>query len=695
MTRDATRSTRLTARALVLAMLVGVGVLVTPLLPGPATAPAAEAADLSRFDPGLIISDSVFYDSGTMSAAQVQAFLDQRGADCRPAAGSTCLKSYRESTTTRPATDRCAGTYSGAASESAATIIAKVAVACGINPQVLLVTLQKEQGLVTASTGRSAAVYRKAMGFGCPDTAACDTQYYGFFNQVYSAASQFKQYALHPTRYGHIAGRTNAVRFHPNAACGSSQVHIQNQATAGLYNYTPYQPNAAALAAGYGTGDACSSYGNRNFWNYFADWFGSSTARQPIGVIDAVSSDAPGTISVRGWAFDPDTSAPISVHVYVDGKAVRAATANGARPDVQRVYRRTTATAGFSTTVDAADGRHRVCVYAIDGTGDGNPMLGCADVTVRNSAPVGVLDSAVSTEGRLAVRGWAFDPDTSASIAVHVYVDGKAVRSVTANTSRPDVARVYGRGAAHGYSTTVPASPGARQVCVYAIDSTGGANPRIGCTTTTVVNRSPVGALDVARSGTGEVTLGGWAFDPDTDGSITVRVTTDGKQPVSLVAGASRPDVARVHGRGAAHGFNVVVPATPGPHEFCVEALDSWDGPATRIACRTVDVNGVAFGRLDTATAGSGTVTATGWAIDPNTTEPISVHLYVDGTAVRAVTANLARPDVDRAHGMGAAHGFSVQLTALPGTRSVCAYAIDSWGGGPNPLLGCRSVTVP
>ena len=26
------------------------------------------------------------------------------------------------------------------------------------------------------------------MGYGCPDTAACDAQYYGFFNQVYSAA---------------------------------------------------------------------------------------------------------------------------------------------------------------------------------------------------------------------------------------------------------------------------------------------------------------------------------------------------------------------------------------------------------------------------------------------------------------------------------------------------------------------------
>src|SRR5699024_1304734 len=37
---------------------------------------------------------------------------------------------------------------------------------------------------------------------------------------------------------------------------------------------TPYQPNKAALAAGYGIGDACSAYGNRNFYNYYTDWFG-------------------------------------------------------------------------------------------------------------------------------------------------------------------------------------------------------------------------------------------------------------------------------------------------------------------------------------------------------------------------------------------------------------------------------------
>ncbi len=231
-----------------------------------------EAADLTQFRPGNIISDAVFYDTGTMGPAQIQAFLDRQLASC--ASGHTCLKSYRESTTTRPADAYCRG-YQGQANESSADIIYKTAQSCGVNPQVILVMLQKEQGLVTKSNP-TATTYQKAMGMGCPDTAACDSKYYGFANQVYSGIRQLRVYEVNAGSYRHRARTTVNVLFHPNSACGSSPVYLENQATAGLYNYTPYQPNAASLAAGRGTGDGCSSYGNRNFYTYFTDWFGST-----------------------------------------------------------------------------------------------------------------------------------------------------------------------------------------------------------------------------------------------------------------------------------------------------------------------------------------------------------------------------------------------------------------------------------
>jgi uncharacterized protein with LGFP repeats len=239
-----------------------------------------ESADLRLFDPGNIVDDDIFYNARTMDAAAVQAFLVTKGSECT---SNLCLKNLRQDTWTRAADQYCT-TYTGRAGETAAQIIAEVSRACGINPQVLLVLLQKEQGLVRTSDPTEGKL-RKAVGYGCPDTAPCDAQYYGFYNQLYSAAHRFQYYRAHPGSFGHRAGVTNNVRYHPNSACGSVPVYIQNQATAGLYNYTPYTPNEAALRAGYGTGDGCSAYGNRNFFSYFTDWFGS-TQSGPASIND-------------------------------------------------------------------------------------------------------------------------------------------------------------------------------------------------------------------------------------------------------------------------------------------------------------------------------------------------------------------------------------------------------------------------
>ncbi|QEW00631.1 hypothetical protein F6J84_11340 [Microbacterium caowuchunii] len=240
------------------------------------TASVRPSADLSLFRPGNIIADQPFFDSASMTEAQIDSFLRQKVARCQ--SGYVCLKDFRQATTTRPADAYCSG-YSGEGSESAARIVYKVARACGINPQVLLVMLEKEQGLIT-HTWPSDWRYTIAMGQGCPDTAACDTRYYGFFNQVYGAARQLQIYIEGRYFTYYAPGRTWNIRYHPNASCGTSPVYVENKATSALYYYTPYQPNAAALRAGYGEGDSCSSYGNRNFYQLFTDWFGSTQGKQ-------------------------------------------------------------------------------------------------------------------------------------------------------------------------------------------------------------------------------------------------------------------------------------------------------------------------------------------------------------------------------------------------------------------------------
>ncbi|MGB3414577.1 MAG: hypothetical protein WBA28_07655, partial [Microbacteriaceae bacterium] len=248
--------------------------LVAPVVAITATPQTAEAANLGLFDPGYIISDELFYDGNAMTAAQVQSFLNSMVGSCPAVNGYPCLKNYIGTTVQKQASPNVNGpgyrcsTITGGRTLTAAQIIAEVGQACGISQKALLVILQKERGLVT-KTSPNSGDYNISMGYGCPDTAPCNAEYYGFFNQVFLAAQQYKVYKDRANNYSYRAGRNNFIYWHPNASCGGSNVFIRNQATAGLYIYTPYQPNTAALNAGYGTGNSCSSYGNRNFFHYY------------------------------------------------------------------------------------------------------------------------------------------------------------------------------------------------------------------------------------------------------------------------------------------------------------------------------------------------------------------------------------------------------------------------------------------
>lgn len=318
----------LTSLALTLGLLTGGG---TP----------ATAADLSQFRPGNIISDAVFFNSSTMSEQQIDAFLRGKVARCQ--SGYVCLKDFSQATSNHASDTYCNG-YQGAANETAARIIFKVAQSCGINPQVLIVMLEKEQGLIR-HTWPSEWRYRIAMGQGCPDTAACDTRYYGFHNQVYGAARQMKIYTENRHFTYYAPGRTWNVRWSPNAACGSSPVYIENQATANLYYYTPYQPNAAAIRAGYGEGDSCSTYGNRNFYNFFTDWFGSTSVQPGAGLTRfwQESGGASGWIgpsagAMREWPGKGWSQRFANADLYLqNGTTVVQATIGGTRDEYRRV----------------------------------------------------------------------------------------------------------------------------------------------------------------------------------------------------------------------------------------------------------------------------------------------------------------------------------------------------------------------
>jgi LysM repeat protein len=243
------------------------------------TAPSANAADASRFDPGLIISDSVFYDFGTMKVSDIQRFLESKVPTCKAKAGDpTCLRNYVDDELDKPGEDGKCLPMIAKPAQTAAQIIYDIAHACSINPKVLLVVLQKEQGLIQ-SVNPTPYMYKAAMGFGCPDSdpAICGKVHSGLFNQLYKAAGQLQWYGDPRGSFTYMkVGRTSNVRYSPNASCGTKPVLIKSIATTALYYYTPYTPNDAAMKNLYGSGDSCSAYGNRNFWRFYTDWFGST-----------------------------------------------------------------------------------------------------------------------------------------------------------------------------------------------------------------------------------------------------------------------------------------------------------------------------------------------------------------------------------------------------------------------------------
>ncbi|MBH0023564.1 cell wall-binding repeat-containing protein [Salinibacterium sp. SWN248] len=243
----------------------------------------ASAISGSEFDPGNIISDAEFYNGNAMTEAEIQSFLNSK---------SGILKTLRQTVSTRDReVSQTTGNLiceeiKGGSNLLASTMIYRAQVACGISAKVILVTLQKEQGLIT----NSSPTYHNinfALGYGCPDTpAGCSGSYEGFGYQVFTGTRQFKAYKA--ANFAKQPGTHTIAYFPNNSSCGSKSVKVTNYATAALYNYTPYVPNSAALANLGGLGDDCSSYGNRNFWYYYYSWFGNPTDIKPTAAVDRI-----------------------------------------------------------------------------------------------------------------------------------------------------------------------------------------------------------------------------------------------------------------------------------------------------------------------------------------------------------------------------------------------------------------------
>jgi N-acetylmuramoyl-L-alanine amidase len=197
------------------------------------------------------------------------------------------------------------------------------------------------------------------------------------------------------------------------------------------------------------------------------------------------------SISVKGWVADPDSGRPTAVHVYLDGEFVIGVRADLLRPDVLKA-KGYGEHSGFDFSLAADPGSHRVCVFGIDQTGDPNALLndGCRKVQVSDSSssggssgssPIGRLGPVAVVAGGVQIWGWGLDPDTTDSISIHVYVNGKFHSGFAADSSRSDVGAIFGLGDDHGFVEDLSLYSGWHTICVYGLDKTGDKNALLDC----------------------------------------------------------------------------------------------------------------------------------------------------------------------------------------------------------------------
>ncbi len=303
---------------------------------------------------------------------------------------------------------------------------------------------------------------------------------------------------------------------------------------------------------------------------------------------------------------------------------------------------------------------------------------------------IGTLNSAIAVPGGVRVIGWALDPSApGVSITVNVYDCLRPIGSFPAIYSRPDVAQTYpGQGDRHGFDAFFRLCPGDRLVSVAAVDTSGQGSNWIGHQTVHI-DPNPVGHFDSVTGSPGTIRVTGFVIEPD-GGPDPVDIYVDGTFVTRAVANLHRADIKfeYPHLTGDC-GFDVVVPAGAGAHNVCIVARNSGAGADVDLGCRSVVVPADPVGVLESLTSpGSGSIRAVGWASDADTSGPIQVQLFVDGSVVSTFTANGARGDGHTGH------GFDQTVTGIPsGVRSVCAVAVNVGGGG-NKILGCNNLGV-
>lgn len=192
------------------ARATALGTDIASLLRKGSYSPGTGATPSGDFNPDYVIAEQNYRDADSMTAEQIQAFLE---------AQSGTLATYK------------AKDHNGV-TKLTSQMIAEAAQAWGVSPKVILVSLQKEQSLLTRAHPSQKA-YDWAMGCGRADSRTY-YQYQGFGNQIWWGAQKLQKNA---DKWS--SGTTLKI--------DGSVVRPTNPGTYGLYKYTPHFPGVMSF----------------------------------------------------------------------------------------------------------------------------------------------------------------------------------------------------------------------------------------------------------------------------------------------------------------------------------------------------------------------------------------------------------------------------------------------------------------
>ncbi len=217
----------------------------------------AVALAQADFNPQFIISDAEMFDYQGWMISDIQKFLEARGS---------YLATYQ--------TEDISGNM-----RTAAGIIFDASQTYQVNPKYLLVTLQKEQSLITDDSPAQKQL-DWATGYAVCDS--CDrldpkvAKHKGFAKQVDDAAGIMRWYNDHKDQ-SFIKQKDKTIMI------DDTEVSPQSWATAFLYTYTPHL------------------HGNKNFWRIWGTWFSQN---YPNGTLVKISDST--STSTDVWLLQDD-----------------------------------------------------------------------------------------------------------------------------------------------------------------------------------------------------------------------------------------------------------------------------------------------------------------------------------------------------------------------------------------------------